>query len=79
VNALKEALKTQESVSENNAIKLKETSESIYKIENVQLPAINTRLGQMASKEELIGLRNQMNTQVAEFYQQQFKTIYPIQ
>jgi predicted CoA-binding protein len=68
VNALKEALKNQEILGENYAHRLKEMGESIYKIDNVQFPAINTRLGQMASKDELTGLRNQMNSQVDKFY-----------
>ena len=64
VNALKESLKAQQSAHDTQGLKVKELSETLYKIDNVQIPTLTTRLGQMSSKEELAAVKREQEEQV---------------
>ena len=64
ITTLKDTLKTHSTLQEANEKKLKETNEIVYKLDNVQIPSINTRLGQMTTKEDLTALKRENEEKV---------------
>ena len=64
VKSLKDTLGSQQTVNEQQASKLKDMNEILYKIDNVQIPTINTRLGQLPTKDDLTSLRRDNEQQV---------------
>jgi hypothetical protein len=64
VKSLKDTLSSQQTVNDQQANKLKEMNETLYKIDNVQIPTINTRLGQLPTKDDLTSLRRDNEQQV---------------
>ena len=46
--------------------KLKETNETVFKLDSIQIPAINTHLSQMTTKEDLINFKREYEQQVLE-------------
>lgn len=70
IGSLKDALKLQTTIQETNEKKIREINEIVYKIDNVQIPSITTRLGQMSSKEDLISLKRENDEKVNLFSRQ---------
>jgi hypothetical protein len=64
INSIKDQFKYHQNNLEIQTSKLKETNEIVYKLDNIQIPAINTHLSQMASKEDLINLKREHDIQV---------------
>jgi hypothetical protein len=70
IGSLKDALKLQTTIQETNEKKIREINETVYKIDNVQIPSITTRLGQMSSKDDLISLKRENDEKVNLFSRQ---------
>lgn len=51
-------------IQESVEKKLKETNEIVYKLDNVQVPSINTKLSQMTTKEDLASLKREAEEKV---------------
>lgn len=64
INALKESIRSNSNSQEQQASKIKEINDTIYKLDNVQIPAINTRLGQLATKDEFNNLKTESQEKV---------------
>ena len=64
ISSVQETLKTHSAIQEQHSSKLKETNDIVYKLDNVQMPSINTRLSQMVTKDDLAALKRENEEQV---------------
>ncbi len=64
INSLKDQLKYHQNNLDTQVAKLKETNETVYKLDSIQIPAINTHLSQMTTKEDLINFKREYEQQV---------------
>jgi hypothetical protein len=53
LNYLKEILQKHTNINDNNQLKLKEINETLFNIDNIKLPTINTKLNLMVTQEQL--------------------------
>ena len=64
IHAIKESIKGQQIGMENQLAKIRDLNETLYKIDNVQIPALNTRLSQMMTRDEFVGFKKEHDQQV---------------
>lgn len=70
LSSIKSSLSTHEAIYQQQQDKLKELSETTYKLDSIQIPSINTRLGELATDEELKALKTSMDQQLREEIEQ---------
>ena len=64
LNTVKDVLKNQKFDQDQQATKVKELQDTVYKLENIQIPSINNQLGQLATQEELTRNRIELEEKV---------------
>lgn len=67
IHAIKESIKGQQIAMENQLAKIRDLNETLYKIDNVQIPALNTRLSQMMTRDEFVVFKKEHDQQVNLF------------
>jgi hypothetical protein len=60
-NTLKTSLSNHDSIHQQQQEKIKELSETVFKIDSIQIPSINTKLGQMATDEDIKVLKSNID------------------
>lgn len=63
-NSTRESLKTLTNIQEQQVIKLKETSDGLYDLKNVQIPTINTRLNEFSTREDFNKFKTETDQKV---------------
>ena len=64
INNLKEQIKTQHYNHDQTTSKLREVQDTVYKLDHVHVPAINSRLDQLVTKEDVIKLKSDYDEKV---------------
>jgi hypothetical protein len=64
INNLKDQIKSINYNHDQHVEKLKKVQDDVYKIESVQIPTLNNRLNQLASKDELNSVRTDLEDKV---------------
>ena len=65
VHAIKESMRNQQTAIETQTAKIRDLNEVLYKIDNVQIPALNTRLSQMTTRDEFVAFKKEHDIQVS--------------
>ena len=65
VHAIKESIRNQQTAIETQTAKIRDLNEVLYKIDNVQIPALNTRLSQMTTRDEFVAFKKEHDIQVS--------------
>ncbi len=61
LNALKTSISSHDTIHQQQQEKIKELSETVFKIDSIQIPSINTKLGQMATDEDIKILKSNID------------------
>ncbi len=64
IHAIKESIKGQQMAIDGQMAKMRDLNEVLYKIDNVQIPALNTRLSQMMTRDEFVVFKKEHDLQV---------------
>lgn len=64
INSLKDQLKYQQNNLDTQTAKLKETNETVYKLDSIQIPSINTHLNQTVTKDEMDNFKRDLDQKV---------------
>lgn len=64
INNLKETLARNTNINETNQVKLKEINETLFNIDNIKLPTINTKLNLMVTQEQLNTVKKECKNDV---------------
>jgi hypothetical protein len=64
VDSLKDSVKNQKYDHDQHVARMREVQDSVQKLENVQVPAINARLNHVATQEETNKVRHDMEEKV---------------
>ena len=65
---LKDTVKAQHFTQEQHSAKIREIQDNVFKLDSVQMPAINTRLNQLVTKEELNTVKVDLDDKVKKIY-----------
>ena len=68
VHAIKESIRNQQTAIETQTAKIRDLNEVLYKIDNVQIPALNTRLSQMTTRDEFVAFKKEHDIQVSIYF-----------
>ena len=72
VSTASENVKTLESHVEHQSIKLKEANENLYDLKNVQFVALNTRLNDFTTRQDLEKFKSDVDQKVLERYRDRY-------
>jgi hypothetical protein len=64
IDTLKDTVKSHKFDHDQQMVKMREMQDSVYKMENVHIPAMNTRLNQMATQDENHKVRTDLEEKV---------------